>query len=115
LGWDINLADEHGTVKVAPHQEGSIIAVGGLDLADMTVTYNYRQFYYETLDEAKGFEWLDGKQAKDAIPRLEKAIAILGTERDPNYWKATAGNAGHILSVLLEWARQHPNGVFSVT
>jgi hypothetical protein len=30
------------------------------------------------------------------------------------YWKATPGNAGHALSILLEWAKIAPHGVWRV-
>jgi len=43
---------------------------------------------------------------------LQKAISLLGTERDPDYWKATEGNAGYALSILLGWARLHPTAKF---
>lgn len=115
MGWDIDLADNNGTVRVQSHQEGSIIAVGGSDLAEMTVTYNYGRLFYLALDREQGFNWLDGKKAQDTIERLEQAITALGTQRDPDYWKDTPGNAGHLLSVLLSWARQHPNAIFHVS
>lgn len=51
----------------------------------------------------------------NVIPNLEIAIKQLGTDIDPDYWKATAGNAGHALSVLLCWAKMHSDCVFEGT
>ena len=55
------------------------------------------------------------KTARDTTARLERAVETLGTQRDDDYWKPTPGNAGYALSILLKWARQHPNGVWIVS
>ncbi len=83
----------------------------GTSDAILYITYNYLK-HFKILDEEKGISCIDGKVAREVIPKLEEAIETLGVERDENYWKATPGNAGYALSILLKWARQHPEAVF---
>ena len=115
MSYWVNLADENGTVAIPPHKEGGTYLVGGTSLADLSVTWNYSWFYYRFLDKEDGLRWLDGKSGKCCIGRLEQAIDILGTGRYKDYWAPTAGNAGHALSILLSWAKQYPDAVFSVS
>jgi hypothetical protein len=79
------------------------------------VTYNYSKHYRESIDREGGLGWLHEKKASETIKRLEKAIKKLGTERDTDYWAGTPGNAGYALSILLKWAKQHPDAVFRVS
>lgn len=114
MSYDINLIDQ-GTqrpAEVASHEEGGTYCLGGLPEASLNVTYNYGKFYYEHLDKENGIRWLYGKSGRDVEQKLAAAVAALGTERDSDYWKATPGNAGYALSILLGWARQHPTAVF---
>lgn len=112
MGYDIQLVKDGKIVNVDKHCEGGIIEVGGSSTADISITYNYYDFFKKSLSPRKGIRWLYGKKAKNTIGRLEKAVKELGVDRDDNYWKATPGNAGHILSVLLKWARQHPEAIW---
>lgn len=68
-----------------------------------------------TSNADQGIRWLYNKRAKDVIPKLEVAVNQLGTSTDSDYWKATPGNAGHALNILLYWAKMHPNYVFEGT
>ena len=94
------------------HAEGGTYALGGTHRAELNVTYNYSKWYSRLGEE--GLRWLDGKTARATIARLERAVETLGTQQDDDYWKATSGNAGYALSILLRWARQHPDGVWVV-
>lgn len=94
-------------VKVARHEEGGTYALGGIDRAELNVTYNYWPHFR--------FGRLDGRTAHNTIPMLAYAVRRLGTQRDQDYWAATPGNAGHAASILLGWARQHPDAVWRVT
>jgi len=93
-------------VEVSLHEEGGTYAIGGTNDAELNVTYNYARY----------FPWrdLDGKTGAETETLLRAACAELGTTRDPDYWAATPGNAGHALSVLLGWAEAHPDGVWRV-
>ncbi len=92
--------------EVERHWEGGTYAVGGAETTELNVTYNYVKYF--------NFHELDGKKASDMIWLLQSKVAELGTDGDGDYWKSTPGNTGHALSILLEWAKQHPDGVFEV-
>lgn len=111
MSYDVGLYEKK-LVKVKPHEEGGTFVLGGVDRAELNITYNYSQHFYRELDREKGLRWLYGKTGEDVIPHLEKAIAVLGVERDSDYWLDTKGNAGYALSILLGWAKQHPTAVF---
>ena len=101
------------TLCVESHQEGGTICIGGSNEASLNITYNYGQLFRDAMC-GNGIRDLNGAKAKDVIQQLELAVKALGTEQDQNYWAATPGNAGHALSVLLAWAKEHPDGIFVV-
>ncbi len=102
-------------VRVKNHREGGTYAVGGTSSAELNVTYNYGRCFREVWDGVGLQEALNGKRAEDVIGALEHAVRYLGTDQDGDYWSATAGNAGYALSILVNWARQHPTAVFQVS
>lgn len=114
MSYDIWLNDQEGqTCRTKnKHQEGGTYCVGGTDECSLNVTYNYAWFYYKFFDEKDGIRWLYGKKAKDCVQKLENCISFLGKDKYRDYWAPTPGNAGYALSVLLEWAKEHPNGIF---
>jgi hypothetical protein len=115
MSWYVMLYAGEECVKVESHEEGGTYVLGGTDVADLNVTYNYSWFYYRFLDAEDGLYWLNGKKAKDTIERLEKAVEELGTDQYQNdYWAPTHGNAGHALNILLVWAKQHPDAMWEV-
>ncbi len=120
MSWWVCLVKdlEDGTweaLSVESHQEGGIYVVDGSEEADLNVTYNYGQHFRDALNSEDGIKWLHERRAGDCIGRLERAVILLGVYRDKDYWAATPGNAGHALSILLQWARQHPNAYFKVS
>ena len=105
--------DEHNRpVQVERHSEGGTYEIGGTTDASLNVTYNYAKFFRDTIDEDEGIRWIVNKTGEECISKLHSAIRELGTVQDDNYWKATEGNAGHALSILMLWAKQYPNAVF---
>ena len=94
--------------------EGGTHVSGGTNECELNVTYNYSPFFYEVFPNDEGLKWLYGKTGKESIPVLEKAVGLLGTERDSDYWKATTGNAGYSLGILLDWAREFPQGKWEI-
>lgn len=101
------------SVLVESHSEGGTFAVGGTNSADLNITYNYYEHFCRTLGE-DGIWQLHDQRAGDWIERLEKAVETLGTKRHDDYWKSTKGNAGYALSILLRWAKRHPEAIFEV-
>jgi len=117
MGYDIYMKGRNGhTLRVKPFSEGGTRRIqpdgGGETEAWVSVTYNYAPYYYEHIDAEKGIRWIYGKTGKECEGRLFEAFKKLGNRRDHDYWKATPGNAGCILALLLDWCKQKPNGVF---
>lgn len=113
MGYSIKLVGEDGEiVGVTRHQEGSSYVMGGTDDANIDITYNYAKYFREEIDSRYGIRWLYGKHAHECIDVLEAAVEKLGKVRDADYWETTPGNAGHVLNVLLAWARQYPYAIF---
>jgi len=113
MSYDIKLVDENGRpVEVSSHQEGGIIAPGGNTVAEINITYNYSWFFYQLLDPEEGIRWLYGKRYMHVKQRMEVVIKSLGFLQHSDYWAATPGNVGHVLSVLLGWAEENPEAVF---
>jgi len=103
------------TMEVEAHSEGGTYVIGGTCAAELNITYNYSSLFAEAWDGVGLSEALDGRRAGEIIHALEHAVAYLGTERDEDYWKATKGNAGYALSILLPWARQHPTALMKIS
>jgi len=111
MSHDVRLVDIDGVlVSREKITEGGTQVFGGTNDCELTVTYNYSPLFYEVFPNDEGLKWLYSKTGKESIPVLEKAVERLGTKRDSDYWKATMGNAGHSLSILLDWAREFPQG-----
>lgn len=136
MGHSVELVDkDENPVQVPYHRVGSNVVVYAnkpktVD-ASLTVTYNYSGFYKKHLSKKSGICWLEKKgRAGDTIDRLERAVEALGAlqreketpsgvsgddvQHCPSYWEPTPSNAGYVLSVLLEWAKLHPNAVWIV-
>lgn len=109
MSWWIYLNDpETGKpVHVGPHQEGATRSIPPDESAEINVTYNYGKFFR--------FPKLHKMKAQDTINWFEVFIEHFGTDVDDDYWKVTAGNIGHCLSILLKWAQQYPNAIWEVS
>lgn len=90
---------------------GGTYAVGGTDEAWLNVTYNYAPCFYRTMGE-NGIRTLYGMTGRDSLPLLNAAINQLGTNSDPDYWKATEGNARAALENLRLLASACPDAIW---
>lgn len=113
MGYSVELRKDGAVVEVPRHSEGGTYALGGTSRAELSITYNYSE-HYEQIDDT-GLRWLYGKRAGDTEDVLREAVGDLGTEKSDNYWEATEGNAGRALSILLDWAQQHPDAEWRVS
>ena len=113
---DVHFVDDSGSTLVSKNKiaEGGTFVVNGTNDCELNITYNYSSLFYEVFPDDEGLRWLETKRGKESITILEKAVERLGTKRDSDYWKATMGNAGHSLSILLDWAKEFPNGRFAI-
>ena len=121
MSWWISL--DYADIReclVPNHTEGGTYCLGntngevGTQEASLNVTYNYSPFYYQLINTEEGIRWLSGKTANETIPILENAVSVLGCEKTEDYWDANEGNAGYALSILLSWAKLHPDAIWSV-
>lgn len=116
MSFWVYLEDNDGEVcRSEPFEDGGTYVVGGSDECELNITYNYSRYYYEHLNAENGIRSLHEQRAGDWIEKLQSAVTALGTARDDDYWKATAGNAGSALSRLLAWARTYPDARFRVS
>jgi hypothetical protein len=137
MSYDIKLVDAvtGDTLKLdAPHHmRGGTYAVGGTTRAHLNVTYNYypqfsRVFDVLTQPRPKAPEWLrkDGRTGQRRANHLrpdrrrehavlDKAIGLLADDVDPDYWKATDGNAKRALVHLRALAAMRPDGLWAAT
>lgn len=100
----IKLNDKH-------FMRGGAYAIGGSTKLSLNITYNYSNNY--ALHNFSIWE-LNGKTALEVIPELERVIELLGDDVDPDYWKATDGNAKRALISLLTMAKMRPDAVIKV-
>lgn len=117
MSYDIELCDPVTKEVIEldiPHQmSGGTYAVGGTTELWLNITYNYSEFYYrDDVFGEKGIKTIYGKTGAESIPILEKAISALGDDVDPDYWKATEGNAKRPIYQLLAFAQMRPDGVW---
>lgn len=90
---------------------GENYVIGGSTALSFNITYNYSRNYAVHNFSIRD---LKGKTALEAIPELERVIGLLGDDVDPDYWKATDGNAKRALISLLTMAKMRPDAVIKV-
>jgi len=127
MSWWVQLSDREGPVTVDRFTDGGTFPLGGLTTAELNITYNYSSWFHLAWDASDLAQrvggassstlarMLEARLAREVLPLLERAVLILGTTRAGDYWRATPGNAGHALSLLLVWARKYPDAMFSVS
>lgn len=119
MGYDIYITKGSGkkteTVQLPEKHDlhGGTYCLGGTTEAHLSETFNYSKHFCSSLG-GNGINDLDGKLIKDTIPLLDDAIYKLRNGKtDPDYWKATEGNARAALfrmKQLAELALYHfPN------
>jgi hypothetical protein len=68
----------------------------------LNITFNYSSIFEKVLEG--GIRSIDGKCVVETIPTLAFAIGQLADDNEPDYWKATEGNARRALLGLLALA-----------
>tara|TARA_Y100000310_G_scaffold332280_1_gene407561 strand:- start:40 stop:411 length:372 start_codon:yes stop_codon:yes gene_type:complete len=121
MGYSISLSDSKGTVQVPSHVEGMNVALVKDDKGCIEVNgtrFSGGTFAELDLPRQYGrifpFKELHGKVAADVVEEMEDAVGILKIKQDEDFYRATPGNAGHALNVLVQWARAHPQATFHV-
>lgn len=113
MSYDVSLVENSGKcVTVERFTEGGTYPIGGCGDANLNITYNYNEIYRLFDFNIKD---LDGKRAGDMINTLQAIVDKCGTHKFRDYWAPTPGNAGFALSILLKWAKDNPDAVFSIS
>ena len=116
MSYDIYLTDpvsrEVLTAEVTHYMMGGTYEYGGTKELWLNVTYNYSQIFYKALGK-DGIRVIYGKSGAESIPILERGISKLKDDVDPDYWKATEGNAKRALCQLKAMAQMRPDGIWS--
>lgn len=109
MSYWVSLVDANGDCVTVPHfeGEGGTYVVGGTSNAELNVTYNYSRIW-RVRD-------ISGMSGSESEPILVEQVERRGTERDSDYWQPTDGNVGYMCSILLDWARRHPEARWSVS
>ncbi len=131
MSYDIELVDpitrETLELDAPHHMRGGTYAAGGTTRAHLNVTYNYGDHYRRAFepratteaeladwgrDELTGIRTIYGMTGAESLPVLDRAIAQLGDDVHPDYWKATEGNAKRALVQLRALAAMRPDGLW---
>jgi hypothetical protein len=114
MSSDLYLKDPitHETLQLdEPHQmKGGTYALGGTTDCHLNITYNYSPYFKEL--GAEGLRSLCGMTGAESLPLLKKVAAQLKDDKDPDYWKATEGNAKAALLQLVALAQMRPDGIW---
>lgn len=119
MSYDIYLCDPVSKdtiiVEEAHFMRGGTYEIGGTKELHLNITFNYGHIYRrdDVLGE-NGIKSLTGITGAQSIPILQKAIAVLNDDINPDYWTATEGNAKRALCQLLSMAYMRPDGVWEV-
>ncbi len=116
MSYDIELIDpvtkEPVELNEPHHMRGGTYALGGSTRAHLNVTYNYAVIFHRVLG-SEGIRTIYGMTGAESIPLLEGAATQLGNDVDPDYWKATEGNAKRALLQLAALAKMRPDAVWT--
>jgi hypothetical protein len=122
--WYIELQGRDGNPILLNTPIVNDVMVPDGKFAAMVISFQHRQnlktlgasedFILRILGVSKGLMWLDGKEARACIQRLEVSVEDLGDKPSSNPFEPTRGNTGHALSILLNWAKAYPKATFRV-
>jgi hypothetical protein len=133
----VYLENNDGPVPVARHEEGGTYALGGIEQAELNVTYNYSPLYRLALrsythDDTHGsgrpygpvaeiglWHWIDGRSGRETAECFKAVLSELdprGHNRPvDDYWAPTPSNAAAPIVTLLSWANEHPDAKWRIS
>lgn len=116
MSYDIYVVDNNGDVVHVdqPHQiAGGTFALGGTTELWVNVTYNYSDIIDRVLEG--GWKSIHKKRVDETLNDLARAINQLAHDNEPDYWKATEGNARRALLSVLGLGLMHLDGFWRVS
>jgi len=112
MGYEVLYTNEDGdTYSANNHEQGGSYIQASDPRTEMGVTSNYSRVYRKHKFHLTDLHGLTGQES---MWRMRRIVKDLGTETSDNPWEPTNGNAGHVLSILLGWAKENPQGFFTV-
>ncbi len=116
MSYDIELQDpitKAALVLDFPHQmKGGTYALGGTNIAELNITYNYSEHYRRVIGK-HGIREIYGLSGAESIPILTQAINELDDDVSSDYWEPTEGNAKKALIHILALAQIRPDGIWT--
>lgn len=118
MSYDITFHQENKVCKLPfpPPQGGTYSLNDDFCEAWLNITYNYTNIFTKhglaiekPEKKNRSIRILEGKTASECIKILTSVIPKLGNDMDPDYWKATEGNAKRSLVNLLMIAVSVPS------
>lgn len=96
MGYSLWLEDKDGQICTSEKKRvdlGNMLAIGGTDLLEFNITYNYARYYYEVEGfEDKGIRRIYGMTGKESLPYLDMLCMHIRKKyynRDKQRWKQT--------------------------
>ena len=96
-----------------PQPAGGIMRVSPVKYAELNITFNYGAIFRRFFGE-EGIRKLNGMRAASSMSLLVPAIDKLKDDVDPDYWRATEGNAKRALQHLRTLAELRPDGIWKI-
>ena len=118
MSYDITFHQENKVCKLPfpPPHVGTYCLSDDFYEAWLNITYNYTDIFTKhglaiekSEKKERGIRILEGKTASECVKILTSVIPKLGNNTDPDYWKATEGNAKQSLINLLMIAVSVPS------
>lgn len=97
-----------------PINDGEDMAIVPQTQAKMVIPTQYLHKYQQHLTRRDGLLSLDNKWSAENKYVLREGIESLGVDEIRDVHNVTDGNAGFILSVMLDWATQNPNALWNI-
>ena len=118
MSYDITFHQENKvcTLPFPPPHGGTYCSDDNFYEAWLNITYNYSNIFakhglsiIKREKKERGIRILEGKTASECVKILTSVIPKFGNDTDPDYWKATEGNAKQSLVHLLMIAVSVPS------
>lgn len=117
MGYNLRIVDEQCNTKRSPiwlPEMGATYPIGGSDMLELSITYNYAPFFKKAFESEQGIKILHNTHTLFSIPIIVRAISKLTDDATDNYWDATEGNSKKALQDILWLSAIGYDGVWKV-
>lgn len=99
----IDPVDNEPYLLIEPTRRGGLIILDS-DMTEVTISLNF--------DEHFDFNQLKNKTGGETTPLLQAAMNELGVFSSDSPFDITPGNVGYTCFALVQWAQDHPEGIW---